>query len=59
MTRREEMAMCGHGLLQTAEGLRVRVKVEDAKTVYGQDRLLVSPVDGSGQAWVSVDRVIR
>lgn len=31
--------------------------VRDVKTVYGSIRLLVSPVAGSGNAWVEMSRI--
>ena len=34
-----------------------RVIVTDVKSVYGTDRLEVTPVAGSGTAWVNADRV--
>lgn len=45
------------GKLLIAEGLLVEVRILDAKSAYGQERLLVSPVSGSGEAWVKADRV--
>lgn len=37
--------------------LEVRVRILDARETFGRIDLLVSPVEGSGQAWVSADRV--
>lgn len=31
---------------------KVEVEIKDYKRSYGQDRWLVSPVAGSGEAWV-------
>jgi len=36
----------------------VRVRVLDTATPYGAARLLVEPVTGTGQAWVSADKLI-
>jgi hypothetical protein len=33
------------------------VVIEDVKNSYGVSRLEVSPVGGSGSAWVNLDRV--
>lgn len=44
------------GFLRTAEGLSVKVNILDAKEVWGCVRYLVSPVDGSGTAWVDRSR---
>lgn len=38
-------------------GLYVDVKVLDAKKSYGCIRFLVSPMAGSGEVWVSAERV--
>lgn len=46
--------------LRGGEGLGnvvLRARVLDAKQVYGQVRLLVKPLEGTGQGWVSVERV--
>lgn len=40
-----------------AKGLRVDVQVVDASAAYGRIRLLVQPVSGTGQAWVSAHTV--
>jgi hypothetical protein len=42
---------------KTAEGLSIRVRVLDARQSYGRTELLVEPVTGSGQAWVTAKRV--
>jgi len=34
-----------------------KVIVTDVKSVYGTDRLEVTPVSGGGTAWVNADRV--
>lgn len=39
------------------ESLAVACKVLDVKQAYGNWRLLVEPVAGSGQQWVDVSRV--
>jgi hypothetical protein len=43
--------------LYTAEGLRVKVRIEDAKVAYGSTRVRVTPVNGVGFAWVDRSRV--
>lgn len=37
--------------------LRVAVKIMDARDSFGRIDVLVSPENGSGEAWVSADRV--
>jgi len=39
------------------EQLRMLCTVQDVKCSYGQLRLLVSPVSGSGEQWIQLDRV--
>jgi hypothetical protein len=58
MTARELAALQGkRAHLVTAEGLEVEVDILDARQAYGRTDLLVSPKAGSGQAWVSDERV--
>ncbi len=38
--------------VQTDWGFYVNVIIKDYKNSYGKDRWLVSPVTGSGEAWV-------
>lgn len=37
--------------------LTIKVRIVDGRTAYGRQDVLVTPVDGSGEAWVSADRV--
>lgn len=37
--------------------INVTVVIIDAKTSFGNDRYLVSPVSGDGSAWVSTSRI--
>ena len=37
--------------------LTYEVEIIDVKSVYGNDRLQVTPVAGSGTVWVNADRV--
>jgi hypothetical protein len=37
--------------------LTYEVEIIDVKSVYGTDRLEVTPVAGSGTVWVNADRV--
>lgn len=41
----------------TVQGLRVRVYVLDARRDCGRLRLLVTPVQGTGEHWTNADRV--
>ena len=46
----------GFGLL-SIEKLSIPVRIEDGRNVWGRTDLLVTPVDGTGTQWVSLDRV--
>lgn len=37
--------------------LQITVEIKDARSCYGRTEVLVSPEGGSGQAWVSPERV--
>lgn len=38
------------------ESLRIRCRVLDARSVWGRTDLLVAPLAGDGEQWVSSDR---
>lgn len=38
--------------------LTVSVRVLDAKSAYGQDRVLITPLDGKGEQWIAADRFV-
>jgi len=44
------------GLLKT-EALGVPVTILDARTSWGSTQVLVQPVNGTGSAWVALNRV--
>jgi hypothetical protein len=39
------------------EKLSIYVEVKDIKQSYGRWRALVTPISGSGETWVSLDRL--
>ena len=41
------------------ESFGVSMKVLDVKQAYGNVRLLVEPINGTGKAWVDVNRCSR
>jgi hypothetical protein len=41
------------------DGLRIMVKLLDVKQVFGRVDVLVTPVNGSGEKWVWLDRLIE
>jgi hypothetical protein len=38
-------------------GLTVKVQVLDVKSVYGHEKLLIAPLEGSGQKWVNLPKI--
>lgn len=52
------IAAVGETVMVRMEGFGVPMVVKDVKTAYGAARLLVSPIGGQGDAWISVDRVL-
>lgn len=36
------------------DGLMFQVKITNAKNTYGQDRLQIKPVAGTGEKWVNI-----
>ena len=61
MTGAQLQALIGRrGRLKVAEHtgvLHVPVKLTDAKSAWGNTRYEVTPVSGTGKAWVSSERV--
>jgi hypothetical protein len=57
MTIKEACTSIGHVGLLELDGFKFPVKIMDVKQSYGSIRFLVSPVAGSGEKWVSADRV--
>ena len=45
-------------LIRITEQFNVMMNVNDVKSAYGVPRLLVTPTDGNGQAWVNLDKMI-
>lgn len=37
--------------------LQITVEIHDARSCYGRTEVLVSPENGSGQAWINIERV--
>lgn len=57
MTARDMAGMIGREFGLTEGPFRFRVLVDDVKVSYGTPRAYVSPVGGSGWAWVAADRL--
>lgn len=50
---KEKLAKIGtKTIIKTEWGFYIDVIIKDYKNSYGRDRWLVSPVSGSGEAWV-------
>jgi hypothetical protein len=59
MTAREMNPLIGTQVyLEAAPGLQVLCEVTNAKTVFGDARVELAPVEGKGSAWVNVSRVV-
>ena len=57
MTGRELAALIGStGSYQPTRGLSFAVRVLDARTRFGNVDVLVQPVAGSGEQWITLDR---
>lgn len=41
----------------SGDRVRVDVRILDGRTAFGREDLLVKPVAGDGEAWVSLDNV--
>lgn len=41
----------------TVDEFRIKVKIKDARTVFGRTDYLVEPIEGEGEKWVSSERV--
>ncbi len=57
MTRREVNDLLDKEATLKLEGFQVPVKILDARENYGRIDCLVTPVGGTGEAWVSAERV--
>lgn len=53
---REMAEMIGTTVRVKVEGFTVPMTISDVKVAYGNKRLLVSPIGGSGEAWVDASR---
>jgi hypothetical protein len=53
----KEADLSFRGFAVTTGQLVVRVRITDCKQAYGNTRMLVTPVAGSGQVWVDESRL--
>jgi hypothetical protein len=54
MTTQETMKLIGTTAQLPCEGMMISVRITDAKNSYGSDRVLITPVSGSGSRWVNL-----
>ncbi len=46
------------GVFETKEGLAVHVRILDARIDFGQLRVKIVPLAGTGECWVNAGRVL-
>jgi len=57
-TAKELIVAVGQTVTVKVEKWNIPMVVKDAKVAYGMPRLLVSPVEGEGEAWVDLSRIV-
>lgn len=58
MTVKEMAALIGtEGMYNVSRDMYVRVRVEDVRVSYGDVQLLITPIAGTGEAWVMAGNV--
>ena len=58
-TARQMIPAIGQVVVVRMESFGVDMLVKDVKQAWGQTRLLVSPINGTGEAWVDCSRCSR
>ena len=58
-TAKQMIPAVGTVVMVRCENWQVPMMVTDAKSAWGKVRLQVTPANGTGSAWVELDRVIR
>lgn len=58
VTAREMVPAIGASVSVRFESVRIECRVNDVKYVWGRIRLQVSPLAGSGEQWVELDRLV-
>ena len=54
MTHADALALVGSGAYYQAKGMKVEVRIWEVRSAFGRIDALITPVAGSGQAWVDV-----
>lgn len=57
MNAKDAAALIGKTVTLLSDGLRFYVEILDVREAYGRTDYKVKPVGGSGEKWVSRDRV--
>lgn len=57
MTYSELKQMIGQQFIVTFEHVQVNCTVLDGRSSFGRTDILVTPISGNGQQWVSLDRI--
>lgn len=58
MTANEMSPAVGHSVTVRFESIQVECRVIDVKHVYGKPRILIIPVNGTGQQWIELTRLV-
>lgn len=58
-TARQMVVAIGQTVVVRVESFGVEMVVKDVKQAWGQTRLLVAPIRGTGEAWVDCSRCSR
>jgi hypothetical protein len=58
-TAKQMIPAVGETVIVRVESFQVRMRILDAKSAYGNVRLLVTPVTGEGEAWIDCSRIVR
>ncbi len=59
MTAREMIPAVGATVYVAFEQIAFACTVRDVKTAWGKPRLLVAPLQGTGEQWVELPRIVR
>lgn len=57
MSIKEMADLVGNTVQVKVETFTVPMVIEDVKIAYGNKRLLVAPIGGSGKSWVDASRI--
>jgi hypothetical protein len=58
-TARQMIPAIGQTVVVRVEAFHINMVVKDVKQAWGQTRLLVAPINGTGEAWIDCSRCSR